>query len=1020
MQFINNANNANIILGGFTFMNIKKYWEDLSVVHVNREDSRAYYVPYEDQQSALCNNRGGSPFYQTLNGSWKFQYHSSIKAVGDDFYDKDTNVNDWDDLIVPSCWQVKGYDQMQYSNVNYPFPCDPPFVPNENPAGVYVRDFNISDKWIEDKKADFIVFEGVNSCFYLWINGEFVGYSQGSRMPAEFDISSFVHAGKNKIAVLVLKWCDGSYLEDQDAWRYTGIFRDVYLLARDEARIKDVFVRRDFRNDFNIALLNCEIKTVGTCEVKAELKSSNGLILLKSQATISGKGSLQFEISNPTLWNAELPYLYQLFIYSGDEVILINTGLVKTEVKDGVFIINGKAIKLKGVNRHDSHPELGQSIPIKHMIKDLMMMKCHNVNTIRTSHYPNDPRFLDLCDKYGFYVVDEADLECHGVSNAGDYHMLTKNPAWGISFMDRVVRLVERDKNHACIVMWSLGNEAGYDINHIEMAKWIKSRDNSRLIHYEGASDGNGNKYIDCLDVYSRMYPPLEDMIKHGEDKDITKPLFICEYSHAMGNGPGDFKDYWDVINKYSKLMGGCVWEWCDHGITTTTDKGQEFIAYGGDFGDKPNDGNFCIDGLVYPDRRPHTGLLDLKKVIAPIKIEADNLGIGSIKVTNLFDFIDLSNVSLVWKIEKDGENISEGEINDLIINPQETVTFKIPYTIPTESESKYFLNISCVQKCDYTWAKKGYEITFEQFDLQVKQIDSKQNKSLPSIKTSQEGHLLIVEGFDFKHVFDMYDGSFVKISKNNVDMICSKVKFNVWRAPTDNDRNIKLQWIEEGYNIAKTHVYEASIVKSDEESVEIVVDFSVGGVIVLPILRGRATWIIDGAGEITLDLKAKVRDEIAALPRFGIQLAMPEGNEVVEYFGYGPHESYVDKCLSVKVGKYASTVDDMFENYVKPQENGSRYQTEWAIVSNEHGMGLKFIGCPEFSLNAAHYTPEDLTAALHPYELIKRKETIVNIDYKLNGIGSNSCGPQLLPKYRFDEKQFEFKVKILPVFSED
>nr|WP_284703640.1 glycoside hydrolase family 2 TIM barrel-domain containing protein [Clostridium swellfunianum] len=1000
-------------------INIKKYWEDLNIMHVNRENPRAYYIPYGSEETALTKNRTSSPFFQLLNGGWKFKYYESIKFVEDCFYKDYVDVSAWDTLIVPSCWQAKGYDKYHYTNVNYPYPCDPPYVPNDNPVGLYIRDFNIRDQW--DEKEKYVVFEGVNSCFYFWINGSFVGYSQGSRMPAEFNISQFVRSGKNKMAVMVLKWCDGSYIEDQDLWRYSGIFRDVYLLARNETHIRDIFVRQTVSEDFKNAVLKCEIDTIGCCSIKAELRDASGKAVVQGEVVIDGSGSIDFKIDEPILWNAEKPYLYKLFVYSGEEVLVFNTGFRRVEIKDSAFMINGKPVKLKGVNRHDSHPELGQTIPLNHMINDLMIMKRNNINTIRTSHYPNDPRFLDLCDEYGFYLVDEADLECHGVQHAGDFHMLTKNPQWEKAFMDRAERLVERDKNHASVIIWSMGNESGYDVNHMVMADWTKKRDNSRLIHYEGAASiYGGNLNAECLDMESRMYASTEFIEEYAVNDGNKKPLFLCEYSHAMGNSPGDLKEYWDIIYKYPKLMGGCVWEWCDHGIKTTNREGLEYYAYGGDFKDMPNDGNFCLDGLVYPDRTPHIGLLEFKKVIAPVRIEEEDLKQGTIKVTNLYDFINLSHITLQWKIEKDGMTIEQGEISDLDILPQSSAIIKLPYNLPEESISKFFITIFALQKKSTPWAERGHEITFEQFELPVTKILSNDNKYSSYIKLEEAGNLVKVEGFDFYHVFDLYEGSFIRISKNNVDMIKGQPKFNIWRAPTDNDRRVKLKWMEEGYDIVKTHVYESKVLEVNESSVKISVDFSLGGYTKLPILHGKTVWTILGTGEIMLDVRVNVREGLVFLPRFGLQLEMPEGNEEVEYFGNGPHENYIDKKHSTRIGKYLTTVDGMFENYLRPQENGSRCENDWLIVSNEQGMGLKFIAASGFSFNASHYSPEDLAAAGHPFELRKRKETIVNIDYKMSGVGSNSCGPELLEKYRLDEIKFEFKLRIVPVFKEN
>ncbi|MCU6791627.1 DUF4981 domain-containing protein [Paenibacillus sp. WQ 127069] len=1002
-------------------IHLNKYWEDLNVLQVNREASRAYYIPYQDEQSALSQKRGRSPFYQTLNGGWKFKYHTSVKYVEDGFYETSADVSGWDDLLVPSCWQTNGYDQLQYSNVNYVIPCDPPYVPNENPAGLYVRDFNVSESW--NDKDGYVVFEGVNSCFYLWVNGKFVGYSQGSRIPAEFNLTPYLTSGKNRIAVMVLKWCDGTYIEDQDLWRFSGIFRDVYLLARDRAHIRDVFNKQELSDDFGKAVLRSELVTTGLLEVKAELKNAQGYLVGEGKALIDGKGSVEIEITAPELWNAETPYLYQLYIHGGDEVLRFSVGFRKVEIIDGVFKINGAAVKLKGVNRHDSHPELGQTIPLNHMIKDLDLMKRHNVNTVRTSHYPNDPRFLELCNEYGFYVVDEADLECHGVHNAGDYHMLTKNPEWEAAFVDRIERLVERDKNQPAVVIWSLGNEAGYDKNHMAMGKWAKERDTSRPVHYEGVDPRyNGSKDKEYIDLEGRMYTSTTDIEIYALDPASTKPMFLCEYSHAMGNGPGDLKNYWDVIYKYPLLMGGCVWEWNDHGIKTETADGLPFFAYGGDFGEKPHDGNFCIDGLVSPDRKPHIGLLELKKVIAPVRIEAQDLHKGTIAITNLYDFIDLSQVTIYWKVEKDGHTVQQGELASIEAAPHTTQTTVVPYTLPKASSSRYFLTLSVRSKQDYRWAEAGYELTFEQFELPVAAVVEESSKrEIPAIRVDQQGHNLVIDGFDFRHSFDLYDGTFVSVTKQGVEMLQAPFAFNIWRAPIDNDRNIKHEWMKEGYDRAKMHVYSSEIVKQTGNSVEISVQYSLGGYIKLPLLHGTAHWTVDGTGAISLQTKVKVRENLAFLPRFGLQLTMPQGTEEVEYFGFGPHESYSDKRESAKKGKYLLTVDEMFQNYVMPQENGSRYGTEWAIVSNEQGMGLKFSSRgAEFSLNAAHFTPEDLAIATHAHELKKRKETIVHLDYKMSGVGSNSCGPELLKQYRLDEKEFEFNLTIMPLFKED
>jgi len=998
---------------------LTKYWENLDVLQINRQPARAHYIPYPDTVGAKQGKRGHSAFYQTLNGSWKFQYYRSVHEVNGAFYATDVDVNGMDDLIVPSCWQTNGYDQMHYTNVNYPIPCDPPFVPDQNPAGVYVRDFQLPTQW--EQKETYVVFEGVNSCFYLWVNGAFVGYSQGSRIPAEFDLTEYVRPGQNRMTLLVLKWCDGTYLEDQDAWRYSGIYRDVYLLSREKTHIRDVFVNTDLSSDFSHATLRIEMETTGDAAVRAQLQDASGALVASGESNMNGQGTLALEVAHPTLWNAEQPYLYELYLQDGTETILIRVGFRNVEIRDGIFMVNGKAIKLKGVNRHDSHPKLGQTIPINHMIQDLKLMKQHNVNTIRTSHYPNDPRFLELCDQYGFYVVDEADLEAHGVGAVGKPHWLSADPAWRDAYVDRVVRMVERDKNHPSIIMWSLGNESGYGVNHVAMAEWAKARDASRLVHYEGeAPFGDHHTSVECLDVKSVMYPSIQDTEAYALDGTKTKPFFLCEYSHAMGNGPGDLKDYWNLIYQYPKLMGGCVWEWCDHGIAAVTPDGQPYYAYGGDFGDQPNDGNFCVDGLVTPDRKPHTGLLELKQVLAPVSIEAVDVAKGMLKITNRYDFMGLSHLALHWKVEQEGRVLEQGQIWQLEAAPQSTVDVQLPYMMPEHADRGTYLSVSVWQNQENAWAPMGYEVTFESFafsDTSAPAVMLPAHQSGPITVIEEEGRLSI-RGIHFEHGFDLEAGVMQSMSKHGVKLLSKPMQYNLWRAPVDNDP--RHEWIREGFDKVQMKVYSSTWEQPEPARVTVRVSFSLGAYIRIPFLHGEALWTVEGTGEVTVAVKVKVREELPFLPRFGLELTMPAGSEEVEYFGHGPHESYIDKRQSVRKGKYLLTVDDMYEAYVMPQEHGSRYGTEWAAVSNELGMGLHFASAEPFSFNASHYTPADLMAARHTYDLVRREETTVHLDYKVSGVGSRSCGPELMKQYRLDEKEFACEFVIRPIFKED
>ncbi len=999
---------------------VEKHWENPQVLHVNCEKPHAYFIPYENQEKAHKGIRGNSAYFKSLNGVWKFKYHTSVNDVEDSFYTQDYDASGWDSLPVPANWQMHGYDIPHYTNVNYPYPCDPPHVPNENPAGLYVRDFYVDSK--SDKDV-ILGFEGVDSCFYVWVNGKEVGYSQVSHMTTEFNITSLLKAGSNRIAVMVLKWCDGSYLEDQDMWRLSGIFRDVYLLSRSKSRIEDVFVHTDLSENFSKGTLRVEVAANGLpLEGTAVLKDAGGIEIGKASYTANPNGSFELSLDRPSLWSAEKPHLYQLYLFSGDEVIPLKVGFKKVEIKDSVLTINGKGIKFKGVNRHDSHPELGHAIPLDHMLQDLNLMKRHNVNAIRTSHYPNDPRFLELCDVYGFYVIDEADLETHGTHPAGDFSMISNDPLFEKAYVDRMVRMVERDKNHPSIFMWSLGNESGYGVNHVKMAQWAKSRDTSRPLHYEGSWCVTDPDPFH-LDVYSRMYPSVTDIENYVlNEKGDSRPYILCEYCHAMGNGPGDLKDYWDLFYKYPRLAGGFVWEWTDHGVKTKTPDGIDYYAYGGDFGDKPNDGNFCIDGLVYPDRTPHKGLLELKNIIAPVRVEAVDLQKGSLKLTNLYDFSDLSGLSLSWRLEKDGTLLEEGTVAELGIEAQTSAELVLPYTYPVKADGRYFLYVSFHTNKTLPWAEKGYEVGFAQMELPVGQVVKTliPVSSLPSLKVHETNKAITLSGSEFTYVFDKNAGAFTRLNYQGIGLLTAPSRFKVWRAPTDNDRNIKNKWREEGFDRLDTHVYSVKLEKADDKLAVITVDYSLGGYIKKPILRGTVSWTVYGSGDIVLDTRVKVHEELPFLPRFGLELSMAEGTEKVSYFGYGPHESYQDKFRSTYKSRFASTVDGLFENYLRPQENGSHYATEWAAATDIQGRGLLFIGRDDFSFTASHYTAEDLTEADHPYSLKKRPETFINLDYKQSGVGSNSCGPQLIEKYRLDEKDIQFSVRIKPVFLED
>ncbi|WP_322924210.1 glycoside hydrolase family 2 TIM barrel-domain containing protein [Paenibacillus campi] len=1135
---------------------IPNYHQQLDVLHIQRERARAYYVPYADRQAARIGKRSLSPFYRSLNGAWQFRYYDSVRQVEPEFWQA-AATEKWDQLTVPSCWQRNGYDQQHYTNLSYPFPCDPPHIPTRNPAGAYVREFAVPDNW--QARETYIVFEGVLSCAYVWVNGIFVGYSQGSRVPAEFRLTPYLKPGTNKMAVLVLKWCDGSYLEDQDMWRYNGIFRDVYLLSRSTNHVRDVFVRQtltyDEQGEYSAAALRIELeqqtieavsvadehanatgagtdafppinanaasasahlaapapgeRTGSALPIVATVMAPDGTIVASGQAGVStAAGALiviELNWHHPVLWNAETPLLYSLYIEAAGEVLHFAIGLREVAINEhGVFTINRQPLKLKGVNRHDTHPVLGHTVPIEHMIDDLLLMKRHNINTVRTAHYPNDPRFLELCDRYGFYVIDEADLECHGIGipedfAPGSFHQLSANAEWEHAFVDRAVRLVERDKNFSSVIMWSMGNESGYDRNHIAMARWTRERDSSRPVHYEGAAPiYKGHTDVSVLDVESRMYSSPADITAYATDADSRKPLFLCEYSHAMGNGPGDLKAYWDAIYAHPLLMGGCVWEWADHGIQQQDAQGRSYYAYGGDFGDTPHDGSFCIDGLVSPDRKPHPGLLELKQIIAPVWMEAVSIAaehgaecsadeqaddqpartfieaeqletapmsnplplptakhMGNtllLRVHNRYDFIHLDHLTLDWIAEDEGVLLAQGQmelptiaahdsallewtlpsLGSLIRTASTSSNLSVSSNTPTTTLGpNSYVTFRLRQRGNTAWAEAGYEIAFFQFSLNgmtVASVTENVATAIPSapfahseslVVTEQHG-VLHISGDRFRYEYDLTEGAWQQLERQHTLLLHAPSSFAVWRAPISNDMNIEEKWRDIGMDRLHTKTYGSTWIERDDDTICIVTSFSLGALSHYPLVRGEAEWTVQRNGRIGLKLNAQVLETAPFLPRFGLLLPLKSGMDHITYWGRGPHESYIDKHHSTRFGRYRCTVDELFYNYIVPQENGSRADTSWLTITNPLGIGL-YVSAPQrFSFNAAHYTAADLTAATHTHQLQPRAETYLHLDYKMSGVGSNSCGPELAEAYRLQEKRFQYELEMMPIVVED
>ena len=998
--------------------------ENPKVLNVNKCPSRAHYIPHKCRCEAYGCENELSDSYMLLNGKWKFKYFESFN---DAIHALEEGIEDFDTIRVPSNWQMHGYDRPHYTNAAYPIPLDPPYVPNDNPTGIYERDFKLPQGF---KGTDiYLNFEGVDTFFFVWMNGKFIGASQGSHLLSEFRISDAIKEGVNTLTVMVAKWAWSTYLEDQDFFRLSGIFRDVYLLSRPLVHIHDIEVKtkNDGTIDIIYNLYNGSKPYTKDVSVTFELYDDQAQVIAEG---VGKEGKATIKIDSPTLWNAENPYLYTLLTSCNGEIIPLKVGFREISTSPrGELLINGTPIKIKGVNRHDTHPDLGHYTPYNEMKKELIIMKKHNINAIRTSHYPNTPAFYSLCDELGFYVIDEADLETHGTAFGGIIDgvnmslMLTNNPEWEDAFIDRIERMVERDKNYPCIIMWSLGNEAFFGENHKKMSSWTKDRDQSRPVHYErGDTDP-------CLDIYSRMYSDIQFVTDRGEEglqaekenaplDDIRrKPFLLCEYSHAMGNGPGDIKDYWDLFYKYPRLIGGCVWEWADHAVRKK-ENGKEVFLYGGQSGEYPHDGNFCVDGLVTPDRIPSTGLLELKNVISPVLVEIVDINNGTLKLTNKYDFTDLSVLEGRYKVVAQTSTLCNGSFS-VSCEAHESDIVNLDYNLPSISFEEYFLEISFVLKEDTPWAKAGHEVGFRQFKLPVRQLEPEMiwaNK-MQKIEYREIGKGLIeVEGHNFVYTFDVEKGNFTSITLDDVELLSSPTTFNIWRAPTDNDRNIRHKWQWEEMHNGKEKLYKCTVSAVEPTYVNITATYAIAGPSRLPVVKYSVMWTIYGNGELGVSVASEVRKDIKSLPRFGMMLVMPKGFENVTYFGRGPISSYVDMNNASYLGLFNSTVTQEYTRYIFPQETGNHIDCRFAAVYDKEGRGLLFKGMPTFNFSSLHYTPKMLDEAPNDKDLVPLEETVIHIDYKQTGIGSNSCGPELLSKYEFSEKEFVYSFVIKPM----
>ncbi len=1017
-------------------------WENPLVFAINREEPHTFYIPYSSVKQALENIWEKSPYFKSLNGTWKFYWVRKPSERPVNFYREDYDVSRWNHIPVPSDWQMQGYGFPIYDNSDYPFLSPaltptPPHIPhNYNPVGSYKRYFTVPEKW-KDRQI-ILHFGGVRSAFYVWINGKRVGYSQGSKTPAEFNITRYLRPGKNSISVEVYRWSDGSYLEDQDFWRLSGIERDVFLYAVPPVHIWDYFARVDLDSDYRDGVVDLEIILRKFSEAQSRRyileaylldKKGKRIARYSSPVFLTKKGKkrvgVHWNVSSPEKWSAEFPNLYHLILIlkndSGKilEVLSSNIGFRKVEIKDGQLLLNGVPIYIKGVNRHEHDPIKGHVVSVDSMLQDIKLMKRFNINAVRTSHYPNDPGWYDLCDRYGIYLVDEANIESHGMGYRPD-RTLGNNPLWKGAHLDRTMRMVERDKNHPSVIIWSLGNEAGDGVNFEATYNWIKQRDPSRPIMYERALLGPHT------DIYDPMYAPIEHLIKYASKPEPGKrPLIMCEYSHAMGNSNGNLKDYWDVIYKYPVLQGGFIWDWVDQGLLKEIN-GKKCWAYGGDYGPEgfPSDRNFCLNGLVHPDRKPHPALREVKKVYQYVNFEPLELEHGEVKVTNRYDFTNLKNFRIVWKVLANGKQIYKNSTNAPDVAPHKSAVIELAIPrISPDPGVEYYLDISVRTIKATELLPSNFEVAWEQFKLPFyKPLQAQISDNIPHLSLQKNGDVTIIKAKNFTYKFNEKNGTFTSMVYMGKEFIKSGPVPNFWRAPTDNDFGNGMQIRCRAWKYAgkRRRIESVRIEKLDEKTVRIQENST------LPAGNSRLTIVyeIKGNGTIRTTMTLHpIYPNIPEIPRIGMSMVLPEDFDRVIWYGRGPHETYQDRKYGARIGIYRMSVDELYFPYIRPQENGNRTDVRWVAITGKKGYGLLFIGMPLINFSAFHFLNEDFDEGVvkrnrHACQLIRRPLTTFNIDYKQMGVGGdNSWGALPHPEYMlYPTRSYSYSFIVVPV----
>lgn len=1003
-----------------------KTWENHQIDGINRMPARAHFLTFPSKEKALLNNNRYTHAFKNLNGVWKFMFLDAPEYSPEGFFNSDFDVTKMDDITVPGNWQLQGYGKMHYSDLWYNFPINPPYVPTENPTGIYKRTFFVEESY-RDKKI-IIRFCGVDSAYHLWINGKEVGYSKVARNESEFDITDLICVGEeNDVTVRVYQWSDGTYLEDQDMWWESGIFRDVELIGVPKDGINDYKVIADLDDEYKNGIFKVEafLRTTKEVNVTFELvDAGENTVFTKTVVAKEGKACIDEVIADVNHWTAETPYLYKLFMTVEDdgqivEVIPQNVGFRNIRLNGETFLVNGVAIKFKGVNRHDYSPQNGRVVSREEIEKDIILMKQFNINAIRTSHYPNSYYLYDLCDEYGMYLIAETDLECHGFELTGDYKWITDDPSWELAYVSRMTRMIERDKNHPAIIFWSLGNESAFGCNFRKMTDVAHEMDPTRLVHYEGDFD------VESADVYSTMYTWIENPKKPYLMKDIIekskKPHIHCEYCHAMGNGPGNLKDYQDLVYAHDKLQGGFVWEWFDHGIESFTESGEKYYRYGGDFGDDPSNKDFCIDGLIMPDRTPSPGLYEYKKVIEPITTTAVDIQKGIINLLSRYDFANLDRFNLVYKVMEDDVILQTGFMAVPSIEARANRDITLPYdlsAIKVKPGAHYYVNISYQLREDTRYASSGHELATAQFELPLYK-EGIVVRPEGILNVEKEHTTLHVKGANFSLDFNLVNGNLMNIVRDGMQVLSKGPRLTLWRAPISNDMEIidklkKVYFLHLEHEVVMNIDYhmEGNILKVEVDTINSTTNSAWH-------FKTKYVYTVCPSGDILIDVEGTPsgRVDLAPdmLPRIGVSMHLDKSMEHVRYFGMGPGENYADSKEAAQMGLYANTVDGLFTNYVIPQENGNHMGCKWVSMTNDRGMGLLASTEGDFNFSASWYEDKDLDDAKHTCDLVKRDYIVFNVDYKQNALGTNSCGQWQLDKYRAKFEDFKLSFRLTP-----